>query len=83
MIRTFEERWNVEYLSGVTNERSYRISIRSQYTGSYVKEPKFQNLLLFVKSVELSQTPIWPPTVERMLYTMVISLSVESDWSMI
>ena len=35
--------------------------------------------LLLVKSFELRETPIWPPTLESILYTMVISLSVESD----
>jgi hypothetical protein len=29
MIRTFEERWNVEYLSGVTNEVVELVSVAS------------------------------------------------------
>jgi hypothetical protein len=29
MIRTFEERWNVEYLSGVTNEVVELVSVSS------------------------------------------------------
>jgi hypothetical protein len=33
------------------DERSCRISIRSQYTGSYVKEPKFRNLMVLRSKV--------------------------------
>ncbi len=40
-------------------------------------------VLLLVKSSELRQTGIWRQAVERILYTMVTLLSVESDRSMI
>jgi hypothetical protein len=45
MIRTFEERWNVEYLSGVTNEVVELVSVASIHLRkrAEIPEPPGQN----------------------------------------
>jgi hypothetical protein len=43
MIGTFEERWNVEYLSGVTN-KVVELVCNPYPVYTYEKEPKFRNL---------------------------------------
>ena len=47
MIRTYEERWNVEYLSGLTNEVVELVSVASIHERKRAKIPEPPEIRVF------------------------------------